>query len=517
MCDEDERIGGDRAISDRAIADRRTAGRGLGSGSISISRSSSFVPEFAGAEPTVELSIGHRQRFLSDLTPHLQEATRRALESPTLMRYQGQLATLQAQFEELMRRQPQPFSGQPPQLQIADRRRALQILDEAYEVGGRGYDSARRSIWRQIYSDSEARSLIDDARRSGLIQLSDIDIENSRTPRFLDFDGSGRASYINIDHSIPRERVPFYALRPENLFPQAAQFNQVWLRRFSLETPFPMGIYGRSDAIEEFVQANQLSRTQRPEPRSRRSRRRRDSREGVRIAQRAAQLLIVAFVLYRQRTYAQAASDIRASLYRRTEESRVTRRIQPHDIDLYNVEERMRQIFDREPLEVLPERAYEFRVAVENWFRQDYQERGRGLQAFEASYQQAMRSHDPSYELSRLLIQEVEDEPRITGAIATARHFLTFEEGYLRRIRAAEELNDLQTEILQDEAEVLAITVDDMMILWDYSQEIANSYRRYVDYLRTILRALETIRQVKHERRLRLEAEIPEASRQGGN
>lgn len=454
-------------------------------------------PQWVTSQQNVGRWISRRQRFLQNLTRYLQEAGRDAFTAPSLINSRLELEGLEAEFKELMRRSP---TG----LNEADRQRALQLLNRAYSATN--WDDARPAFWRAVYNHPRGRRLINAARQSGMINLSDADIAGGKAPKILDFDEQGRRRYvgIDIDHAIPRERVPFYAYRADNLHLQTSQFNRQWLNRFSEYTPFPMGLYGQRDDIEEFVQANQLSRRQRPL-----SERLRRVRRVSRPADGIATLLAVIFAAHGGRAYAQAAEEIRAR--RRTRESRRLPPIRPGAINLGNIEHNILQVFDHPPLEFNPNRAEQFRRAVGYWIREDYARGGTNWWLwFETKFEQGIETDDTNI-LGDLFVYVIDSRRKIRSARRLVENLLRYEEEYAARAEAAERLSNIQADMLVDEARAYRVSVDDLMTIVDASRDIANRYRNYIRYLYVTLAALNEARRVNEERFQRLEGALARA------
>lgn len=487
-------------------------------------------PEWVTRQENVGRWIQRRERFLENLTRLLRSGAPSQFASPRLAQRQAELNRLEAQFRRVMER----YQSNPRPLSAADRREALRIHDAAYDVSGRGWNRARQEFWQGLYNSPQGRRLIDAARREGMhglpmIQISEAEMRRGRAPRILDFDAEGRPRYVtvDIDHMTPRERNPFHAFRPDNLRLQSERFNRRWLNRFSESTRFPMGRYGRPDAIEEFVQSHQLSRRQRPEAeRPRRSRR--SGRAGRAATGGIAGILTVLFAADRQRDYAEAADRLRRAS-RRRQEARRQPPIPPNSVDAYNVALMIERVFLRSPLEVDLSRAEQLRRAVETWVRREYRQEGSGWNQFESRLAEA-RSGSDLDALNRLLFevghvqlrdlsglvlgdlsQVSSSATQIDAAMRMARNLLADRATYLRRAEEADRLSQAQADALEMEAQALGITLNDMMTIYDQSRGIANHYRGYVYYLESILDLLAEAARVTEARFRRIQAAIDEA------
>lgn len=408
---------GPRGTVDRGTLERGVEGARLNDRATSRStrsrRAAALPPAAPGAgqpDPrltrieNVRVLVQRRNQLLSELTLRLRAGAPSQFASRSLQRTQAELNALERAFRGIMRR----YQSNPRPLSAADRRAALEIFDDAFELSHAGWDQARKEFWRGLYNSPEGGRLVRQARDQGILQITDAQMRAGSAPRILDFnnDGSRRYVYVDIDHMVPRERNPFCAFDPNNLHLQTQQFNRRYLNPFSEATPFPMGRYGAHDDIEEFVQAHQLSRRQRPEPVRPRSRRgRRSSRFSS--TGRIVGLLAGFAAVERYRSYTEAAESLRRAARARPEARRLPP-IHPDDVDAFNVESKIESVYltegihPRSPVEVDLTRAQQLRVAVQRWLQREYRPNGRGWREFESRLIEARNRHDVDA-LNRLL------------------------------------------------------------------------------------------------------------------
>ena len=530
MC-RTERGTADRGTGDTGVArgvPRRE--RGIARGPMGAPPLQGEVPrEFIAREAEIVAFARQRDQALDDLTGYLRRQVPGVMRGdPNLARSQREMGALEQRFRALMQRaDPPPVTGAPRRLPTeAMLQEAEEIMDAATDATR--WNDARVGYWRALYSDPAARAYIDRLRQQRVIRVSDYAMQQGYAPEIADIDAAGRRRFytLDIDHTIPRERVPFYAYQPENLRVQVAPYNRQYLNQTSYRTGFPMGRdYGRvSDEIEEFVQSHMLSRRQRREARTR----------GLRRGASALGALLVT-VLGAQQAHALAtrAEEYRAARRRRTAAMRHRERIAPGGIDAANIDGTVERVFPVDPLEMDRELVNDFEIAVRAWFARDFGPRGAGRQQFEDRL--AELSRQPDVDALNALLEQVGhphmrsgtgfvlgDMARIGSAashLEDARRIvarlLEPQAQYLERAAAFDRLSTAHPEAIQALVPEFAIDIDDLMEIHDHAAEEGHRFRHYVSALRQALESIDRARELNADRFRRVEDALVTAEAAG--
>lgn len=492
----------DRAVERSIVPTTPPGARMPGAGS-------GVVPPPSADRLALEASLRQRERVLSQLSGVLRREAPAALAGDArVVRAQATITGLETEFREIARR-----SG--TELSAADRARALALLDEAYEVGEGQWGNARSAMWRGVYSSPEGRAIIDREIAAGRMRLSSDGRARGLAPEFhyRPPGGAGRWITIDIDHMIPRDRVPFYTFQPRNFHLQVDQFNRQWLNRFGAATPFPMGRYADlgSDALEEFVQRFSLSRRQRPE------RRRRSGRGGAAAGGIAVLLMIISSGA-RAATYAELAAELRASERRGARRHR--RSLPVEGIDLFNLRSHVERGLEVAALDIDNDYLNQLLRAAQHWVRRDYSEGGGDWeQDFTRRFHAAVAAQDEDA-FNRLLdnlggyliggvrgrLDELAD---VEGLLTT---YLGREGEYLRAASEAAEMTDMREEWGEAEAAAYAISIDDLMTIVDHGRAISSRLRTYVHVTRELLALVRVARDGDLRRRGRVQDAIERAA-----
>ncbi|MGG6461311.1 hypothetical protein [Solilutibacter silvestris] len=493
----------DRAV-ERAIVPTEPPGvrmPGAGSGE---------VPTPSAQRLAFEASLRQREQTLNALSTVLRNEAPGALANDArVARAQAGITVGETEFRTIMGRTSTELTSE-------DRARALVLLNQAYDLGDGQWDNARTTMWRAVYGSTAGGAIVDREIAAGRLRLSSTGRSQGLAPEFL-YEPPGGASRwitIDIDHMIPRDRVPFYVFQARNFHLQPAPRNRQWLNRFGAATPFPMGRYAdaSSDALEEFVQHFRLSRRQRL------------ASERIRRAGAAAAIATLLTIIAsgaRASTYSELAQSMRLADQQR--ERQRARDLAADGIDLWNLRSHVERGLAVEPLDIDVNYLGQLLRATTHWVRVDYIDGGGDWERdFTRRFDAASAAHDEDAfnrlldELGGMLLGGVRG--RLDELADIEQLLLGFQTHEQQYRQAADEAAAMAAQsgdgvprtvadLAETEAAGFAITLEDFMLIVDHLNATANRLRMYI---RATSELLGMVRQA-HEGDLRRRGRVQDA------
>ncbi|MBD2357971.1 DUF4157 domain-containing protein [Tolypothrix sp. FACHB-123] len=230
-------------------------------------------------------------------------------------------------------------------------------------------------------------------------------------------------------------------------------------------------------------------------------------------------------LFYETQVYAEMVATARAARHNRRSRRRSVIPINPDSVDLYNIESKIRRVFELHPLEVDTNLAGQLFRAVRHWKEREYV-RGNGSwhRWFEQRFSEGVRNNDTDI-LGVELINWVDGAGMQIGRIAgidigntmrgntqyieDARELvislLSEQSGYAAKAELAERLSEFTAQQLEEAGSQYAISPEDMQLIYDEARRPRYAFRGYVNNLNFILDALNLAYGVERHRFERLE------------
>ncbi len=256
----------------------------------------------------------------------------------------------------------------------------------------------------------------------------------------------------------------------------------------------------------------------------------REVRRGIMRAQRgrlqrigsqvgiASALLRIIFAGTSQQTYARMAREF--SDRRRQERAR-SYRIDQDSIGWHNIEDEIVQVFGLHPLHLTSWTSNDFYRAIQYLMRlyRQYEfppsETGPTRYVeFESFFQQEVAIEQPYEsqveEIEYVFFRTIVPNRRLIERVRErAQTYWDYHAGnYLQRAEAAREAERVMAQQLENVAQGIGISVDDMMTIYDNLREFGNRYMGYVNRLHFTLEALDEAEVINSERFRRVEREL---------
>jgi hypothetical protein len=449
---------------------------------------------------------------------------RRTADKPeTRQRLQTEHQTVDAQrrrFSNQVRQFNSSRTSSTQALAGDARRRILDIFDESYlytagtsRRSSSAWNKVRRECWKAFYQSSDGKDLVNQLRNrsvngQSLLEITDIEMEQGRAPRILVSLGGTDYRYevIDVEHTLPRGRVPFAAFEPNNLHLATASNNRRPLNRISATSVFRMGRqYGATmDEIETFVQHHQLSRRQRPI-----SERRRRPTNIVGNTSRVVAVFLAVLAVNQASALADAGEAVQNKLALLRSAASRARRFRAGMILSSNIERFIREVFPPDPLNLLLTEANSLGNSIEGWSRMTFDVySGSDAQEWERTLVRIRQNGNlneavetlnhigrPNGQDLTLIGQVVPGNTvmnQIQRSLSLTTSLLSDEEQYQTQADFADELSLLQQdEIIQGfDLLIQAAAVPIALELRQHGRLIAAQYRTYVSQLRDIQASL---------------------------